>query len=114
MNCAHREARRCEMRQRAQDIANDQARERRQRRLARNDTTRFANTEPKRDDDEELRRKNALPPNAGVKRRRSRPLGRNVRQQQAAQRLANTILLLCMPGNAEAVVACAPRTNGWR
>jgi hypothetical protein len=45
------------MRQRAQDTANDQARERRQRRLARNAPTRFANAKPKRDDGEAPRRK---------------------------------------------------------
>jgi hypothetical protein len=46
-NRARREVRRCEMRQRAQDTANDQALERRQRRPARNNTTHAAHAKPK-------------------------------------------------------------------
>nr|AAK28615.1 hypothetical protein [uncultured bacterium] len=45
-NRAYHEARKCEIRQRAQDAMNDHARERQQRRPARNNMTRAANAKP--------------------------------------------------------------------
>ena len=53
---AHDKARRCGVRQRAQDTTDDQANERQQRRPAWNSKRRFANTEPRRKTLEALRR----------------------------------------------------------
>jgi len=75
-NRARREARRCEVRQRAQDTMSDQARERRQRRPARGERMLAADAKPESEvHAKRLRRKDALTSNAGIERRRSRPLG---------------------------------------
>jgi hypothetical protein len=56
-NRAHDKVRRCDVRQRAQDATGDQARDRQQRRPARNGKCRFASTKPRRETCEEPRRK---------------------------------------------------------
>ncbi len=72
-NRAHDKAERDDVHQRAQDTTDDQAHERQQRRPAWNSKTPLCHAKPESEAREGLRRKNALPPNARVKRRRSRP-----------------------------------------
>jgi hypothetical protein len=56
-NRVRERVRRCDVHQRAQGVTDDQAHERQQRRPARNSKSRFANTKPRHETREALRRK---------------------------------------------------------